>query len=180
MKYTAQTKTRLYLAATASVTLSMIGCTTSGVQKEAQTDSRACEAFKDVISKSASNFDSLKQGAGVTDYDHTRWDTRAIFDGADCDVIGWGAGKTNYACTWTKPSADAARKDYQTTVTAVRSCLGASWSETAIPGVTGEGLRFSTKGSPSVVDLRMNKELATSGNWLTSLTVGSPINRNAK
>ena len=168
------------LLTVASLSLAIAGCTTSGPSKQHQTQAEACSALGNVVTQSASDFKALKQGAGVTDYDHTRWDTPAIFEGADCDVLGWGAGKSNYACTWSQPDAQTARKDYESGVAIARTCLGATWAEASIPGSSGEGLRFSRKGSPVVVDVRLNQERSPSASWMTSLTVGSPINRNAK
>ena len=61
-----------------------------------------------------------------------------------------------------------------------KSCLGSGWSSASISGVTGEGTRFSSVGNPVVVDIRMAQELPPSKNWLTSLNIGAPINRNAR
>lgn len=173
-------KTSLSLCSAAVLATTLAGCANTKAVNEAQTDAQACDALKNVISQAGSNFDSLKSGAGVADYGHTRWDAKSIFRGADCDVIGWGAGKTNYACTWSKGDSKDARNDYEYSLGVAKTCLGSGWSSTSIPGVTGEGMRFSTKGSSVVVDVRMAQELPPSKNWLTSLTVGAPINKNAK
>lgn len=160
--------------------MTMAGCTNTKAVNETQSDAQVCDALKNVISLAGSNYDSLKSGSGVADYDHTRWDTKSIFPGADCDVMGWGAGKTNYACTWSKGDSKEARNDYAYGIGVAKTCLGSGWSSASIPGVTGEGTRFSKAGSSVVVDIRMAQELPPSKNWLTSLTIGAPINRNAK
>lgn len=170
----------LSFCSAAGLAIAIVGCSNNKVISEAQTDSQVCAALRGVIAQAATNFESLKSGNGVADYDHTRWDTKSIFPGADCDVIGWGAGKTNYACTWTKGDSTSARSDYDYGLGVAKNCLGSGWSTASIPGVTGEGIRFSTVGNSAVVDIRMAQELSPSKNWLTSLTVGSPINRNAK
>lgn len=164
----------------AGLTAALFGCAGTKSVNEAQTDSQACDSLKNVIAQASTNFEVLKSGTGVADYDHTRWDTKPIFPGADCDVIGWGAGKTNYACTWTKADAKDARNDYAYGIQVAQSCLGATWVSASIPGVTGEGVRYSKAGSSVVVDIRKAQELSPAKGWLTSLTVGAPINRNAK
>ena len=173
-------KTALNFCSAIGLAMMISGCANNKVVNEAQTDSQACDALKNVIANAGTNFDSLKSGNGVADYDHKRWDTKSIFPGADCDVIGWGAGKSDYACTWTKNDSTGARSDYAYGLSVAKSCLGSGWSSASIPGVTGEGTRFSSVGNSVVVDIRMAQELAPSKNWLTSLTVGAPINRNAK
>lgn len=173
-------KTALSLCSAAGLAMTLVGCANNKVTNDAQTDAQVCDALKNVIAHAGSNFDSLKSGNGVADYDHTRWDTKPIFKGADCDVIGWGAGKTNYACTWTKTESKDARSDFAYGLGVAKTCLGPEWLSTSIPGVTGEGARFSKAGSSVVIDVRLAQELPPSKNWLTSLTIGAPINRNAK
>jgi len=95
-------------------------------------------------------------------------------------VIGWGNGKSNYACTWSSKSHDDAKKDFTYGLDVAKSCLGSTWTQSSVSGVTGEGVRFSTPENTSVVDIRVAKELAPSQAWHTSLTVGAPINRDAK
>jgi hypothetical protein len=168
------------LLITVGLALLSVGCVKNQTATQAQSDASVCGALRNVISQSNAGFSGLKEGAGVSDYDHTRWDTKPVFQNADCDVIGWGNGKSNYACTWSSKSHDDAKKDFSFGLDATKSCLGSSWTESSIPGVTGEGVRFSTPGNSSVIDIRVAKELAPSQSWHTSLTVGAPINRDAR
>ena len=171
---------RLELFLSVGLALLSAGCVKTQTAPQAQANTDVCGELKKVISQSSSGFSGLKEGAGVSDYDHTRWDTKPIFQNADCDVIGWGNGKYNYACTWSSKSHDDAKKDFSYGLDVAKSCLGSTWTQSSIPGVTGEGVRFSTPGNTSVVDIRVAKELAPSQSWHTSLTVGAPINRDAK
>lgn len=176
----ARSSNRFPFLVSVAMALAAMGCAKTQTVVQPQTDAAVCDALRNVVSQSASGFSSLKEGAGVSDYDHTRWDSKPIFQQADCDVISWGNGKNNYACTWASKSQADAGKDFSYGVGVAKSCLGSSWTESAIPGSTGQGTRFSTAGNPSVVDVRVAKELAPSQSWHTSLTVGSPINRDAK
>ena len=171
---------RFSLLISAGLALAIVGCAKTQTVAQPQTDASVCDALKTVISQSSAGFSSLKVGAGVSDYDHTRWDSKPIFRDADCDVIGWGNGKTNFACTWTRKSSEEAKGDFTYGVGIAKSCLGSEWTQSAIPGVSGEGTRFSKPGNASVVDVRVAKEQSPSQAWLTSLTVGAPINRDAK
>jgi hypothetical protein len=171
---------RLPLLISIGLALLSVGCAKNQSATQAQSDASVCGALRNVIAQSGSGFSSLRQGAGVSDYDHTRWDTKPILQNADCDVIGWGNGKANYACTWSSKSHEDAKKDFSYGLDVAKSCLGSTWTESSIPGVTGEGIRFSTPGNRAVVDIRVAKELAPSQSWHTSLTVGAPINRDAK
>jgi hypothetical protein len=168
-------KTTLHIC-TALGLIILAGC--SKPQSVKETDD--CSALQNVIANAGTNFDALKEGSGVTDYDHTHWDTKPIFSGAECDVIGWGGGKSNYMCTWTKTDAQAAKSDYAKGLEIAKKCLGSGWTSAAIPGVRGEGTRFSKSGSSYVVDVRVSQENAPASGWHTSLAVGSPINRDAK
>jgi hypothetical protein len=170
----------LLIASVAGSALVFGGCAKTQTVTQAQNDAAVCDALQNVVSQANSNFSSLKVGAGVADYGHTRWDTKPIFPGADCDVIGWGNGKTNYGCTWTRKNGEEAKSDYAYGVGVAKSCLGSAWTSSAIPGVTGEGLRFSTQGNTNVVDVRVAKELDPSQSWHTSLIIGAPVNRDAK
>lgn len=170
----------LKLCSAVGIAITLGACANTKPVNDVQTDTQACAALKNVIAHAGSNYDSLKIGSGVVDYDHTRWDTKSIFPEADCDVISWGAGKTNYACTWNKKDSKEARADYAYGLSLAKTCLGSEWTSSGIPGVTGEGTRFATVGSSTVVDIRIAQELPPSKSWMTSLTVGLPINRNAK
>jgi hypothetical protein len=170
----------LFLFCVTGLALGIGGCAKNKGVISTQSENSACEGLQNVIAQSSSDFSSLKVGAGVADYDHTRWDTKPIFQDADCDVIRWGNGKVNFACTWSSKSQEEAKKDFSYGLDVAKTCLGSSWTQSAIPGVTGEGVRFSAPGNASVVDVRVAKELAPSQSWHTSLTVGAPINRDAK
>ena len=170
----------LKLSSVLGLAITLGACASTKAVNDVQTDAQVCGALKNVITHAGSNFDSLKVGAGVADYDHTRWDTKSIFPKADCDVVGWGAGRTNYACTWSKADSKEALNDYKYGLNVAKTCLGEGWSSTAIPGVTGEGTRFSTIGNSVVVDIRMAQERSPSKTWMTSLIVGAPVNSNAR
>ena len=109
-----------------------------------------------------------------------RWDAKDVFPGGECDVIRWGAGKTNYAWTWIKTDTKEARKDFSWGADKAESCLGPTWVKSRLPGVTGLGDRFSTAGNPTVVDIRILRELTDTKTWQTSLTVGPAVNRDGK
>lgn len=164
----------LNLFTAACLALTLQGCSTTNKVNNQLTDAEACGALKNVIAQAGSDFNQLK-GTRITAYDHTRWDTRSIFPKADCDIIGWSTGKTNYACTWNKSSELEARNDYANGLKLASSCLGPSWTASDIKGVTGEGQRFTTAGSSTAVEVRVHQEQKPSTDWQTSLSVGAAI-----
>lgn len=171
-------KTLLHLLSATSVLAMAVGCSTTPTT-HTLSDAESCSLLNKVIAQSATGFEALK-GTRVTDYDHSRWDTAPIMTGANCDVISWGTGNTNFACTWDQPAETAARNDYTSGLKLVTSCLGASWAASSLPGSNGEGQRFSKLGENAVVDVRVYPERPPSTAWQTSVTVGSAINRNAR
>ena len=178
-----KTKTMLTRGAFGALSLAAVvalsGCQSAATKDPAVSDAKACSLLKNVIGQAGSDFKSLK-GTATVDYDHTRWDTQPILPGTDCDILGWGSGRTNFACTWDKANEATARSDYASGVSLVKNCLGPEWKTSKPAGQTGEATRFATTGSPTVVELRTYRELAPATGWQTSLTVGPPINRDAR
>ena len=159
--------------------ITLVGCQGTATKDPAVSDAKACSLLKNVIAQAGNDFKGLK-GTATVDYDHTRWDAAPIMSGTDCDILGWGSGRTNYACTWDKANEASARSDYASGVSMVKNCLGAEWQTSKPAGQTGEATRFAKSGSPTVVELRTYKEQAPATSWQTSLTVGPPINRDAR
>lgn len=142
-------------------------------------EAQACASLRQVLAQAGSEFKALR-GSATVDYDHTRWDARPVLPGTDCDVISWGGGRTNYACTWDKGDEAVARADYETGLGIVERCLGAGWQRSSPAGQTGHAVRFSKAGEPAKVEVRYYQERAPSRNWQTSLTIGPPVTRDAR
>jgi hypothetical protein len=142
-------------------------------------EGQACTSLKSVLAQASTGFIALR-GSGTTDYDHTRWDARPIIAGTQCDVIGWGGGRTNYACAWNKGNEASARSAYQDGLGIVQRCLGQEWTVTHPAGQTGEATLFSKGSDPAKVEVRFYKERDPSNNWQTSLTIGPPVTRDAR
>lgn len=159
--------------------MALAGCQSASTKDSQVSDAKACSMLKNVIAQAGNDFKSLK-GTATVDYDHTRWDAAPIMPGTDCDILGWGSGRTNFACTWDKANEATARSDYAGGVSLVKNCLGAEWQTSKPAGQTGEATRFARAGSPTVVELRTYQEKAPASGWQTSLTVGPPINRDAR
>jgi len=147
--------------------------------KAEMSESQACSSLRQVLAQAETGFTSLR-GSATTDYDHTRWDAQPIIAGTQCDVIGWGGGKTNYACAWSKGSQASARSDYQEGLGIVQRCLGPEWTASHPAGQTGEATLFSKGSDPAKVEVRYYKERDPSSNWQTSLTIGPPVTRDAR
>ena len=142
-------------------------------------EGQACSSLKSVLAQASTGFSALR-GSATTDYDHTRWDAQPIIAGTQCDVIGWGGGRTNYACVWNKGSEASARSDYQDGLGIVQRCLGSEWTASHPAGQTGEATLFSKGGDPAKIEVRYFKERDPSSNWQTSLTIGPPVTRDAR
>lgn len=145
----------------------------------AKREQDACVTLNKVIGQAGNDYKSLK-GAATTDYDHTRWDTPPIIPGTDCDIVAWGGGRTNYACTWNEGDEAAAKADYQEGLQLVQRCLGPGWQATHPAGQTGKATLFAKPGDPTKLEVRYYKERDPSRNWQTSLTIGPAITRDAR
>ncbi|MFM2007113.1 MAG: hypothetical protein RLZZ09_2768 [Pseudomonadota bacterium] len=160
----------------------VMGCTENmNMQKPkaAISEVQACSSLKSVLSQANTGFTGLR-GSATTDYDHTRWDAQPIIPGTECDVIGWGGGRTNYACAWNKGSEASALSDYQGGLGIVQRCLGPEWTASHPAGQTGQATLFSKGSDPAKVEVRYYKERDPSSNWQTSLTIGPAVTRDAR
>lgn len=154
-------------------------CTQVAPKPVAMTDEQACTLLKQVQSQAGNGFKALR-GSAVNDYSFTGWDAKPIVPGTDCDVVQWGPGRTNYACTWAKGDEPTARADYESGIKLVRDCLGSGWNISNPDGQTGKATLFSRPGEPGTVEVRYYKEREPSRNWQTSLTIGPPVTRDAR
>ncbi len=160
-------------------------CLAAGCAQHAATktenigDAAACAALKTVIADAGTGFQSLR-GSASQDYDHTRWDTKPILPGTDCDIVAWGGGRTHYGCTWDKGNEATARADYDAGLGLVSRCLGSGWQVSHPAGQSGEASRFARSDSPTTVEIRYYRERDPSRQWQTSLTIGPPITRDAR
>lgn len=143
------------------------------------TEVQACSSLKNVLAQASTGFISLR-GSTTNAYDHTRWDAQSVIPGTDCDVIGWGGGRTNYACTWDKGNEASAHADYQFGLDIVQRCLGATWIVSHAAGQTGQATLFSKGNDPNKIEIRYYKERDPSSNWQTSLTIGPPVSRDGR
>lgn len=140
---------------------------------------QACASLKQVLAQAGTGFQSLR-GEATTDYDHTRWDTKPFLPGTDCDILDWGGGRINYACSWDQGDEANARAHYAEGLGIVQSCLGPQWRTTNPAGQTGQATRFAKTGAAATVEVRYYKERDPSRNWQTSLTIGPPVTRDAR
>lgn len=160
---------------------SMVVACSQNWQKSASviSEDQACTSLKSVLAQASAGFNAFR-GSSTTDYDHTRWDAQPIISGTQCDVIAWGGGRTNYACTWNKGNEASARTDYRDGLGIVQRCLGPAWLVSHPAGQTGQATLFSKADDPAKVELRYYKERDPSSNWQTSLTIGPPVTRDAR
>jgi len=157
----------------------LMACTEQMPLTTASTEQDACDTLNKVIAQAGNDFKSLK-GVATTDYDHTRWDAKPIIAGTQCDVVAWGGGRTNYACTWNQGDEASAGADYAEGLGIVQRCLGPSWLTSHPAGQTGKATLFAKAGEPAKVEVRYYKEREPSRNWQTSLTIGPAITRDAR
>lgn len=167
------------LATACGFYLLVAACSQSTLQPAAPTEAQSCVSLRQVLGQAGSEFQSLR-GSATVDYDHTRWDARPVLPGTHCDVISWGGGRTNYACTWNKGDEAVARADFENGLGVVERCLGAGWERSSPAGQTGRAVLFSKAGESAKVEVRYYQERAPSRNWQTSLTIGPPVTRDAR
>ncbi|MFM8445497.1 MAG: hypothetical protein ACKN9W_19430 [Methylococcus sp.] len=157
----------------------LMACAETTPLSTAKTEQDACVTLQKVIGQAGNDFNSLK-GAATTDYDHTRWDAPPIIAGTDCDIVAWGGGRTNYACTWNQGDETSARADYAEGLGIIQRCLGPTWQVTHPAGQTGKATQFAKTGENTKLEVRYYKERDPSRNWQTSLTIGPAITRDAR
>ena len=157
----------------------LLACAQNQPKSAATTESEVCGSLRGVLAQADTGFVTLR-GSATTDYDHTRWDAKPIIKGTQCDVIGWGGGRINYACSWNKGNEATARGDYEQGLGIVQRCLGPEWKVTHPAGQTGQASLFAKEGDAAKVEVRYYKERDPSNNWQTSLTIGPPVTRDAR
>ena len=165
--------------ATGALCLLTAGCAQLATQSGTITEAQACASLRQVIAQAGDGFQALR-GTATPSYDHTRWDAKPILPRTDCDILSWGGGRTNYACTWDKGDEATARADYAEGLGIVQRCLGADWQTTHPAGQTGQAALLAKPGEPAKVEVRYYQERRPSRNWQTSLTVGPPVTRDAR
>ena len=164
-----------------SLLLLIQGCASNPTAgNKVMTDAESCSALKHVVEQSKTDFNTLKDGTRHPDYDHDHWDAKPIFNGAECDVIKWGSRGSNFVCNWEKDNEQAAKKDYASGLATIESCLSKEWTSSPIAGAKGEAKRFAKAGETTVIDVRVYQERAPANGWLTGVSVGPAINRDAR
>ncbi len=167
------------LSTTVAVTMVMAGCAGNAKKSEPITEAQACASVQQVLAQAGNGFQSLRGTASV-DYASTRWDAKSLIADTDCDIVDWGGGKINYACTWSKGSEATASAEYDQGLGILQRCLGSSWEVSHPEGQTGKATLFSKAGEPARVEVRYYKERDPSTNWQTSLTLGAAVTRDAR
>lgn len=166
-------KTLRYLAPIALLTLA--GCETQ-TSEEAETIAKMsnCEKILALVDAHPNKFSRLRMNSKSTGA-ITVWDARHHLVGKNCQVWGWGKGKTDYMCSKTAPNQEIAMEYFNTAKSLTESCVGTSWSLTERPRKLGTGIKavFSREDSPTVVSVHAVETKGLLKNeWTTYFFVG--------
>lgn len=140
-----------YLIPLAAITVA--GCET---QTSEVTESIAklsnCEKVLALVDEHPNQFSKLRINSKNTGA-ITIWDARHHLVGNNCQVWGWGKGKTDYMCSKTAPNKAIAEDYFNTAKQLTQSCIGNSWTLTERARKVGTGIKavFSRPDSPTVV-----------------------------
>lgn len=132
----------------------------SGCEMQSSEDAKivaslsACEKVLALVDQHPKKFDKIALNPRASRR-MTIWEARYHLVGKNCQVWGWGKGKTNYMCSQTAPSKELAIEHFTKAKQLTQSCLGADWSLTERPRKLGTGVKavFSQPNRPTVVSV---------------------------
>lgn len=142
-------------------------------------EAEICSSLNYVVSQADSDFKEIRRNVAV-DPLVNRWDTKPIFPGTECDVLGWGGGRFTYNCVWQESDQPTAKDNYESNVKLATRCLHTDWRASEQPGKTGRTTLFSKSGTDTKIELRYFQERAPSTLWQTSVTIGDRITPDAR
>ncbi|NHO64415.1 hypothetical protein G8770_02485 [Aestuariicella hydrocarbonica] len=133
-----------------------------------------CEKVLALIDAHPSKFVNLR-----TNLKSTRkisvWDARYQLVGKNCQVWGWGTGKSNYTCNLSSPNQEIAMEHFATAKELTQSCLGNSWQLSERPRKIGNGLKatFTRPDTDTTVAIQaVETNGAIKQEWTTYFFVG--------
>jgi len=140
-----------YIAPLAALTLA--GCETqTSDESDAIAKLSNCEKVLALVDEHPNQFSRLRVNSKSTGA-ITVWDARHHLVGKNCQVWGWGKGKTDYMCSKTAPDQAIAQEYFDTAKQLVQSCIGNSWSLSERARKVGTGVKavFSRENSATVI-----------------------------
>ncbi len=142
----------LPLATVATTAFLLIACETQAPEADQVAQMSQCEKVRALINAHPNKFEKLRTNPKPSNK-ITIWDARYHLVGKNCQVWGWGQGKTDYMCSLTAPNQQIAMDNYNRAKSATQACLGNDWQLQEMPRKLGEGVKavFSHPGSETVV-----------------------------
>ena len=169
----------LLVITTAASFLLMTACSGVFTQKEALSESEACEHINELIAAHPNKFADQKKTKRVHRM-MSSWTAESPFPLArDCKVLKWGGGLHGFVCKWdSKKGMETAKADYLEGQRIMQSCLGNDWQEETITTKTGgEHARFSKSDSKTIVSIRYSRQSqGILKKWFTALYIGDNSN----
>ncbi len=133
--------------------IAVTGCETQ-TSEEAKTIAKLsnCEKVLALVDEHPNQFSKLRMNSKNTGT-ITVWDARHHLVGNNCQVWGWGKGKTDYMCSKTAPSQAIATDYFNTAKQLTQNCIGDDWTLNERPRKVGTGVKavFSRENSPTVI-----------------------------
>ncbi|MFT5520346.1 MAG: hypothetical protein ACI9IA_000937 [Enterobacterales bacterium] len=87
----------------------------------------SCDKVQALIKSHNTNFDQVKEQKSSTKLLDI-WSSRYHLIGKNCQVFGWGGGKSSYSCSITSPGEMVAMEQYINAKTDIQACLGDTWT----------------------------------------------------
>ena len=127
---------RLKFLAIAAVAFSS-SCTLTEPHETKSSD-QYCNDLKGLIGAYDNHFDRLK-GTRSDTRRMDIWKANRHLVGGNCEIWGWGYGKTDYICSHNFPTEAIAREIYKNVQASIKQCLGDSWAMNERPRKLGNG-----------------------------------------
>lgn len=134
-----------------------------------------CDRLQKVVSAADNGFADIKGQFHGSSWMRV-WETGVQFEGGNCQIWGWGTGKTGYNCSWEDRNPDIAKQRFDALQRQVRNCLSADWTQRSDqPTEKVHGTWFGHAGKSYRVAVN---QIDDSGplvhRWRTYLFVGHP------
>lgn len=153
------------------------GCAQYGGAAQPPSEAEACSSLRSIIAASDRQFREYKTTPTINPLSGmTKWETRPVFPNAQCDVLEWAGGRTNYVCTWPQGNEAQARETYRKHSALIGRCLDQTWARSDTSGQTGGATVFTKPGKSTQVVMRYFRPRRGFGTaWETSLTIGDEV-----
>ena len=152
----------------------LTGCGMQNAEDATVAKMSTCEKVMALVDAHPNKFEKIRHNLQST-RQITVWDARYNLVGKNCQIWGWGSGKTDYMCSLTSPNQETAKENFTKAKELTQACLGSNWQLTETPRKVGNGIKaaFSRPNSHTVVALHaVETRGVIKEEWTTYLFVG--------